>query len=795
MRRPLLLAAICLVLGMGFLLYLGVFDRTPRGQADTEMLTAGEPLTLTGQVYQKDSEKLYLQSVHIISSADASQSAIPCKDNFICFPEREADIPLGSVLMVRGTFRPFAAAMNPGEFDAREYYRTFGIGGNVRDAAILAQGESCWRFREMLYEVRILLGQRLEKIFPEKEAAVMRALLLGDKEDLDPEWKELYQRNGILHILSISSLHITMIGMTVYGLLRRCSMPVCPAAAAGCVLLFLYGMMTGFSVSACRAIGMYVLRMAAEMAGRTYDMPTAMGVTAAVLVVKNPYYLRHAGFLLSYASMVGISAVYPAIAGSSRKKTLGQRFLEPVLSGASITLATLPVQLWFYYQTPSYAVLLNILVLPFMKILMGAGFLALIPGMGICGWADRLILWGYERLCRVFDGFPFHTWNPGRPRFWQVAVYYLVLAAAVWLRNGLREKRGELQRKQGKQERERKRNLYGHGHGHEWMEPWAGQVISLKGHLTEEWQEKGCRIGTLICLAALLVNPIVFAWRAPARNRLLFLDVGQGDGILVSTASGENYLFDGGSSSRSGLGKYVLLPCLRYYGIRTLDAVILSHPDTDHVNGAMELLSMGQDSGIEIRQLVLPGLQEKGKEEMLEQLGKFAKEDWTSRIPLGFLCAGEKFRCDRAEFLCLHPGDGWQGTEPNAYSVCIYGIFTDREGEKEFDFLMTGDVEGDGEEALLSQLQEREIRKLSVLKVAHHGSGNSTSERLLEQTQPLLSVISCGRKNRYGHPHRELLERLECSGCTVAVTAERGAVSVVFEEGMLRVETFRQGRF
>lgn len=804
MRRPLLLAAICLVLVMGFLLHLGVFDRVPEGQISAEALTAGKLLTFTGQVYQKDSEKLYFRSVHIISSTEDSQSVIPCKDNFICIPKQGMDIPLGSIMMVRGTFQSFSTATNPGEFDSQGYYRTLGIGGRVKDAVVLAQGESCWQLREALYQVRSLLRQRLENVFPEKEAAVMCALLLGDKEDLDPELKELYQRNGILHILSISSLHITMIGMSVYRLLRRCRMPVCPAAAGGCCILILYGMMTGFSVSACRAIGMYLLRMMAEMAGRTYDMPIAMGVTAAALVAGNPYYLRHTGFLLSFTSMIGIGAVYPAMGMSGRKKTVKERLLEPVLSGISITFATLPVQLWFYYQVPSYSVLLNILVLPFMKILMAAGFLTLIPGLGVCGWVNLLILRGYEMLCGVFDRFPFHTWNPGKPRLWQVILYYLVLAAVVWGRKHLMDKGRNPQEKRRKTLKEKTHEIPekkpGKISGKEahkiqrqqtCRNSWRERLKMGKEKITDICNDKKYGVGAAACLAVLLLNPVIFAWKPPAENQLLFLDVGQGDGILVRTASGENYLFDGGSSSRSQVGKYVLLPCLRYYGIQTLDAVILSHPDADHVNGAMELMSMGQDSGIKIKQLVLPELSEVGKAEMLGQLGQFVEqEDWSGKIPIGYLSAGETFRCDRAEFLCLHPEKGWKGTESNAYSICIYGIFTDKKGKKEFDFLMTGDVEGRGEEALLAESRSRNIQGVAVLKVAHHGSKNSSSHYFLEQANPVLSVISCGRNNRYGHPHQELLERLENMGCAIVTTSEMGAVRVSAERGMIRVETF-----
>lgn len=749
MRRPLLLAAIFLIAVVGFLLQMGVFARVPAGQTSAEELAAGQSLTFTGQVYQKDSEKFYVRSVCIVSSAADSKPTISCKDNFICILDQDTEIPLGKTVLMTGSFQPFSGAANPGEFDARAYYRTLGIGGRVKNAAVLAQGKSFWHLREALYQLRERLKQRLEKVFPGREAAVMCALLLGDKGELDPDLKELYQRNGILHILSISSLHITMIGMSVYKLLRRCRMPVCPSAAAGCGLLFLYGMMTGFSVSACRAIGMYLIRMTAEMTGRTYDMPTAMGVMAAVLVVKNPYYLKHAGFLLSFTSMVGIGAVCPAFEADDKRKSIRKKALEPVASGVSITLATLPVQLWFYYQVPSYSVLLNILVLPFMKVLMGAGFLSLVPGLGFCSRINWLILQGYEWLCGLFDGFPCHTWNPGKPRLWQAAVYYLVLAAVICVRKKLRN----LKRERPGKERD--------------------------------------RIGTAGCAAALLLNVFVIGWQPSAENRLLFLDVGQGDCILVRTASGENYLFDCGSSSRSKVGRYVLLPCLRYYGIQTLDAVILSHPDADHVNGVMELLEMGRDSGVEVKQLVLPFLAENGKLEMLDQLEQFAEaEAWKGQIPMGFLAAGEGWKCGSAEFICLHPERECSLTDPNVYSICIYGRFQQKNGEREFDFLLTGDVEGAGEEALLAELQRMGLQQLSVLKVAHHGSKNSTPESVLEQISPALAVISCGRNNRYGHPHKELLERLENAGSETVITAENGAIGVSFESGSIRVKAY-----
>ena len=257
-------------------------------------LEEAEELLIAGQVYQKDETSIYLKSVVIYDSNALGQSAggsgqgIPCTENFICEMQGEADIPLGRTVAVQGIFAPYSHATNPGEFDAAVYYRTLSIGGKLRKAQMQACGEDWWPVRNGLYELKCLLKERLYRIFPEKEAAVMSALLLGDKKDLDSELKDLYKRNGILHILSISSLHITIIGMTVYRLLRRIGLPICPAAVGGSVLLLLYGGMTGFSVSACRAIGMYLIRMFGEVAGRTYDMLTALGVMGAVMAAVSP---------------------------------------------------------------------------------------------------------------------------------------------------------------------------------------------------------------------------------------------------------------------------------------------------------------------------------------------------------------------------------------------------------------------------------------------------------------------------------------------------------------------------
>lgn len=305
-------------------------------------------------------------------------------------------------------------------------------------------------------------------------------------------------------------------------------------------------------------------------------------------------------------------------------------------------------------------------------------------------------------------------------------------------------------------------------------------------------------------MAALLI----LAVRPSDRDRVIFLDVGQGDCCLVQTSSGENYLFDCGSSSRSGVGRYVLLPCLKYYGIHSIDAVFVSHPDTDHMNGVTELLELAEENGIEIKQLILPAIEKEARKEEFEELldaagyndaaaltakvnemkegGKIQDAVWQEKIRVAYLEAGESWECGSVRFTCLHPAKGYSAENANAYSQCIYACFDT------FSLLLTGDVEEEGEKALLESLRERQISDVTILKVAHHGSRNSTSAELLAQIEPKLAIISCGKNNRYGHPHAELLERLRQTGCTVLQTSEVGAVTVQKEGSGVKVWGFRK---
>lgn len=804
-KRPLLAVCAFLVAVAWLRLMSDGYDSPPDGTLSLRQLEQGTALCVVGQVCKKEEQKIWLQSVSVESISNKDQigqnqreqektdkypakqpdndqpgreqstleQQVTCAEKMICELAEETAldaITLGAWVMVSGSFQTFSESANPGEFDAFTYYRSLSVGGQLKKAVLLGRNSDRWTIREAMYRLRLRLHGRLYTVFPEREASVMAALLLGEKTDTDKELKNLYKRCGILHILSISSLHITIIGMSLYKTLRRTGLPVAPCAVAGAVLLLLYGFLTGFSVSACRAIGMYLIRMLGEICGRTYDMLTAVGILAAAMVLYRPFYLENTGFLLSFSAVLGIGALYPAMAGK-RSPVRPRYYGEPrlrlwlrktlralrmnALSSLAATLATLPVQLWFFYEAPVLAVVINLLVLPFMKPMLIAGLFSLIPGFGAAGILDRGILWWYETLCGLFDGLPFGSWNPGRPQPWQMLIYYMALGGIVLL--GRRRRRSEGKSNEGKS---------GGGRG-------SGGKVS--GRI--------CRVSLGVWQAVLTVAAVAIFFIHPAdRNQVIFLNVGQGDCCLIRTETGHNYLFDCGSSSRQKVGEYVLLPALKYYGITTLDGVFVSHPDVDHMNGIRELLELAADNHLKIKSLVLPAVEQSARQGQFGELlmavddrsgGQKTKQ--TTRIV--WVSAGDAWESGSVRFLCLHPEKESGTMNENAYSECFYVDFGD------FTLLLTGDVEGSGEEALLAELQRRGIGQLDLLKIAHHGSRNSTTEEFLQQLHPGTAIISCGSNNRYGHPHAELLNRLESAGVQWFCTKDYGAVIVETDKG------------
>lgn len=689
---------------------------------------------------------------------------------------------IGSRVRISGSFLLYTEATNIGQFDARNYYAARKIYGQVKKAAIVytESPNIIGRGKECLWQLRRHLAETFLEVYGEENGALLAAMLLGERTFLSEETQSLYKAAGALHVIAVSGLHISLLGLGLYRLLRRIFDAQAPAAVISVLCMAAYVFLVGNPPSAVRAFIMFAMGLLAGYWKRTLDTPTALSLSAAIILMGNPFYIGQSSFLLSFLAILAIAVFQPALKEClalinpyhfplsrllDSRRAWRLRHLDPqevtggchellkkagngLQSSFSVWIVTLPVQLFFFSEVSLFGIFFNLLIIPLMGVILLLGIAGLflkeifhlfafltggvltdleITVTSICRYAEGIFFAIIKAGGSLADRLSLAMWMPGKPAYGKMLLAFGLLLLFCLLGN-----------------------------------------LSENGRTFPEkfWKYRlGILLGVILLLA-----------RYPAHNlQITFLDVGQGDGICMELPDGRVYLMDGGSSDVSKVGNYRLVPFLKAKGIRKIDAVFLSHGDADHINGIAELLEEKQMS---IDCICLPAGAE--QEEFVE-IRDLAR---ARNISVRTIQAGDFWENNGAKFWCLNPAD--VTASGNAASMVLYMKYQD------FSMLLTGDLEGGGEKSVAALLRSNAITGISVLKVAHHGSKNSTKEEFLRQCSPAVAVISCGEHNTYGHPHKETLERLDDMGTAIYRTDCSGAVQITVSGSRMKVTKYRR---
>ncbi len=677
------------------------------------------------------SDKQYKNNSYILVLSDAAPvNGDQCKNKILIILNEEytsfSELPkMGSFVTVEGKYSLFNRARNPGEFDIREYYHIRGIEYRLKEGRILSYGLKHDLLRETLFRFRLRISGVYDSLLNEKDSGVLKAMILGDRTNMDPRIRDLYRENGIAHALSISGLHISILGYGLYRLLKKTCLGIYLSSAFCLTFISLYSIMTGGSTSTVRALIMFAVCLFSDIFGRTFDILSALSLSLMIILFTDPVYICDAGFMLSFGSVLGISLLLPVFREGlpfGKKKYMGG--LEASLS---ITLFTLPITLYFYYEVPLFSILLNLLVVPLIgvliisAILMGVLGLLILP-LGVpFGIISHGILTLYERGCLFFSDLPVSSVTTGRPAAVLIIIYYTVIMAICIFR----------------------------------------KYIKKRSALT----------------VILIFLPLIFMIRTYSGVTYTMLDIGQGDCNVITGKGGRTVMIDCGSSSSKEIAKYKVIPFLKYNGISKVDLMVITHADSDHTSGFKEILDMEKGQGITIKKLFMPGIS--GEDEEYRALIKKAEE---AGIPVFLINTGAHFSAGNMDFYCVWPDLDYRCDDRNEQSVVL------RMEYKDVSALFTGDIQGEGEKRMMFNLKDR--KRTDLLKTAHHGSAYSTPEDFLELIKPGYSLISAGIRNRYGHPHKELLERLHDAGSEIHITRDEGAIQVKTDGKELRILPF-----
>lgn len=704
--------------------------------------TDGETLVLQGRV-ARVSESIQRTTLYLSEISDYGESAtnsIP--DNcigVICHLQSAHELKAGQLVVVKGVPELIEGERNPGEFSFRKYYLARGYSHRIRKAELIHVGEEYDPIKEWLVHVSQACDSVLQEYLSRKDYGLMKALLLGDKSDVDEERKTLFQSVGIYHILAISGLHITFIGNLLYSLLRKIKVAPCVSLITSLTILILYAIMTGVSLSTVRAIIMFIICMGGRVFLRTYDMLTAMSVAAFLTILMNPHVCMDTGFQLSYLAVSGVAILFPALPGVDFRRV---RIQDTLWIGLSTWLLTLPVIIENYCQISFYGIPANMLILPSVTYLMLLGigifvFHRFVPLLSqLCANGCHLFLHYYDVVVVFIDKLPLGAVVTGKGEAWQYIVYLTGIVVLSFLY------------------RERKRKHYLERHLCEMDKRNMNEVAYLKrlGQIQRRYWKEMC-----VELLALLVLVIfLLADFGSKEDEIVFLDVGQGDGICMDLQEGV-YLIDGGSTSESSVGESILYPFLKAKGIHCIDGWFLTHPDKDHVSA---LLEYNENLHIRINRIFIPGC-------LLEEFKEIREFADNNNIEVCVLFAGDVVQLKQWRIEVISPARSVIYEEVNDASLVLA---VRKEG---FTALMMGDAGITAQEAVLA----RDIEDVMVLKVAHHGSAVDTNTAdFLEKISARIAVISCAYNNMYGHPHRETLQGLIESGSDIYRTDLQGAI-------------------
>lgn len=638
----------------------------------------------------------------------------PREEKTSFFADRGMGFQIGDRLEGYGTVSRPQGATNPKLFDYNIYLRTRGIYSilQIQPWTIEKTGLSDDVLLHLRRNFFSFVEESFSKYLSKDDADLMRSVIIG-RDDVGEQTSDNYRKLGLSHLMAASGMHLTLISSIIVFIILRIGLhrKIALLLAAGAAVFYTY--LIGAPGSILRATIMFLLMVLSFLRLKPFDSLNALFVSSFIILWVNPYAIFSVGFQLSMLCTFAIIYVYPKL---KKRFICDVVSIDSLLLVGSIQLTLLPVQLYYFNEIFLINLLANLLVVPIFSLatilavsLLMMEFL-LPPVAMILGVGLKSLLTGNALLIRgllLLNDFRI-TW-----RSEGIAVILLFYMLLIGILNGYRIK-----------------------------------------SVPRRWLVKVLQFGMILS----------FCWGVSAglnpSTGIQFIDIGQGDSILIQSRNG-NYLLDTGGSLIPGdkIGERILLPYLYKQGIRRLDGVFISHEDSDH-SGNLKILS----ENIDVNALYINEMNPKEIPPQIEHVVH--------------LQAGDTFQMDEVRGKVIYAGESWAGNTNNTSTVLLFTA-------RGVSLLFTGDIEADIERILAS----RNI-KADILKIAHHGSASSTGEDFLENVDPRIAVISVGRNNRYGHPDKEVIDRLEHKKILTYRTDRDGLVQIKIGKSEIQIDPY-----
>ena len=646
-----------------------------------------------------------LYKVKVINSKDSARNGT----NLYIRVNKQANIEVGDMLLINGTYFEPDVARNERGFNYKEYLKTLEIYGTVEinHYKVIKKG----RINKLiLYTARLkeILKSNISKVIKNEENKnLLIAMILGDTEDLSEELKTDFLNSNLYHILSVSGGQVSniIIGITILFRLLKIHKKIMDVLCIVILIEFMF--LTGVTPSIIRACIMCIISLISGLIIRRYDIANSLGISLLIILINNPFAINSLSVLLSYFGFLGIIVLGSFTIKEVNKiikNNILRYILNIVISSVAAQIFIFPIILYIFGTISLTFIFSNLLIIPLSTVITIIGLFIMICPLQIFGFVEPLIELTIN-IVGFFSNIGISKIYCIIPNIKEIITYYVM---SLYLYYMLRR----------------------------------DYIYKIK-HFFRKYKK-------ILVIILLLSIGTSYIYKNIQKDLYInFIDVGQGDSTLITTQFNKKILIDGGGSefgSTFDVGEKTLLPYLLKKKIHKLDYVIISHFDSDHVGGILTILEE-----LNVKQVLIPK-----QVEYSENYNKFLDIVKKRNIKVKIVGEGNTINIDKNTYLDIL----WPEVKQIKDNVLNNNSLIVRLCYKNFKMLFTGDIEEIAEQRLLQKYENTEKLTADILKVAHHGSKSSSIAEFLEKVNPRIALIGVGKNNKFGHPNAGVLDRL-----------------------------------
>ena len=669
--------------------------------------------------------------------------------------KQEENLEYGDKIFITGEFQEPQGMRNEGGFNYKEYLKSLNIYGSVKakNIKVIEQNKGNI-FMNFTYKISDEIKENIEEFMGEKYSGLLIGLLLGDSSKIDENMEENFKITSLTHILAVSGAQVSYIIVAMYSLLKR-KIGIQKTRVVIIASLIFYTALTGFSPSIVRAGIMGIILMISGLVFRKNDIINSIAISLFFMLVYNPFLLENVGLQLSYLGTIGIIGFNKTIIlilkniqirnrkwkyKINRKLILLISKIKEILAVTmSASLAVVPVMIYHFNLFGTYFLITNLLASIIIGPITLLGTLLVIISFISINMAKILsyilkFLIDILLFISSFSKLPISKIYIPTPKISFIIIIYLSLIISLFIYKVFHERNPNTTIL-------RVRNLLA--------------LVKYKFK-----QNRNDIIKRIVIINIVIFLCIIFI---PRDLKINFVDVGQGDSTFIITPKNKTILIDGGGSNTGSfdVGENTLLPYILDKGYNKIDLMIISHFDSDHSLGCAKIIE-----NLTVSNLVLTKQLEEN--DIYKHIVSIAKQ---KKINLIYVKAGDVITVNGVKIKILHPQEKLIAENSINNNSIVFKL-----EYKSFSILFTGDIENIAEEVILSKNINL---KADILKVAHHGSKTSSSQRFIEAVSPKIALIGVGKNNMFGHPNREVIERLQSYGTKIYRTDECGEISIM----------------